>query len=128
MVEKQFADRPGEVALSRVFHDQLASRFLQLFMNTLSTKVQGAYLPDRFIVESLKYIIISVTLVVTWRDLQPNGACSSLCICISSTVHCLSILGACCGLVHNFEQTFSSPHWLLVSVVKLFEQAFSSRH
>lgn len=73
VAEKNFKDRPGEVALAHVFHDQLASRFLQLFMNTLSTKVQGAFLPDRFIVESLKYIIISVSLAITWRDLQPNA-------------------------------------------------------
>jgi hypothetical protein len=64
--------KEGEVAIARVFHDHLASRFLTLFMQVLSTKAQGVYLLERFVVEAINYIVIAVTLAETWKFLRPN--------------------------------------------------------
>ena len=64
--------RQGEVVLSRAFHDQLANSFLQMFMQMLATKAQGAFLPERFIVEAINYLQTGVTLAKTWQDMKPN--------------------------------------------------------
>jgi len=73
IAEKQFGEeRAGEVAISVAFHDQLASRFLQMFMQELAKIGQGQVLPERFVVEAINYIQIAITLSITWKDLQPN--------------------------------------------------------
>ena len=41
-------------------------------MQVLSSKAQGAYLLERFVVEAINYIIIAVTLAETWKFLRPN--------------------------------------------------------
>ena len=89
---KQFENRQGkegELAVSKVFHDHLAARFLQLLMQILSTKAQGAFLLERFVVEALNYLLVAVTLAETWKYLRPNvmplmcqvctRACASVC-------------------------------------------------
>mmetsp|Transcript_103123 Transcript_103123/g.166244 ORF Transcript_103123/g.166244 Transcript_103123/m.166244 type:complete len:1085 (+) Transcript_103123:63-3317(+) len=70
----QFAneDKAGELAISHVFHNQLAVRFLNLLLQVLSTKSQGAFLPERLVVEACSYIMCSVTLAITWQELKQN--------------------------------------------------------
>jgi len=72
--EKQLGEeRQGEVAISRAFHDQLANQFLQMFMSLLATISNGGFIPERLVVEASNYIMIAVTLAITWTQLKPNA-------------------------------------------------------
>lgn len=71
--EKQLGEeRKGEIVISKTFHDQLANHFLQMFMHKLETLANGGFLPERLVVEATNYIMIAVTLAVTWTNLKPN--------------------------------------------------------
>ncbi|EKX49114.1 hypothetical protein GUITHDRAFT_56057, partial [Guillardia theta CCMP2712] len=73
VAEKQFgANRAGEVQLSQAFHNELANRFLQLFMQLLAKKADGVFLPESLVVEGLHFIDIAITLAITWKLLKPN--------------------------------------------------------
>jgi hypothetical protein len=59
-------------AISHLFHRELAVRFLNLELEVLSRKSQGAFLPERLVVESCTYIMSAVTLAITWQQLKQN--------------------------------------------------------
>ena len=65
-------EKAGELAISHIFHNQLAVRFLNLQLQVLSCKAQGAFLPERLVVESCSYIMSAITLAITWQELRQN--------------------------------------------------------
>ena len=72
--QKQFGkeEKAGELAISQLFHNELAARFLNLQLQVLSAKSQGAFLPERLVVETCSYIMSSVALAITWQHLKQN--------------------------------------------------------
>ena len=73
--ERQFNNKPqraGELAISQLFHRELAVRFLNLELQVLSSKSQGAFLPERLVVEACSYMMSAVSLAITWQELKQN--------------------------------------------------------
>ncbi|EKX42012.1 hypothetical protein GUITHDRAFT_141490 [Guillardia theta CCMP2712] len=71
--EKQFGPtRPGEVTISRIFHDELAVRFMNLILQFLSGKASNAFLPERAVVECFNYLSTAVSLAIVWQELKPH--------------------------------------------------------
>jgi len=70
---EKVGNRQHEVGLSQAFHDQVAAKFMQLFLQVLAATAQGHFLPERLLVEALNYLMSCISLAVTWLQLKPHA-------------------------------------------------------